>query len=239
MLCLGFGTLLFSFWTLAAAFFSGTLEVLIRGVNNLIYQIEFLPLSLVENIQINALQTILIYLIVIALIALMVTKRFKYTILVFMSSSLLIGMNLYQINQRNQQLKLGFQSVDTGGKVEFIKGETVVNYQTRVATNFSNPPSQQFDNLSLVIWEGKTLVFIEKPFRDAPPVEGSLEVDYVLIKNNSITQLDKLMAYFKFKQLILDYTNRKHLTNSLKKQAEKLNLDYRLIKPGGNLILDL
>ena len=54
MLCLGFGTLLFSFWPLATVFFSGTLEVLIRGVNNLIFLIEFLPLSLVENIRINA-----------------------------------------------------------------------------------------------------------------------------------------------------------------------------------------
>ena len=238
MLCLGFGTLLFSFWPLATAFLSGTLEALIRGVNNLMYQVEFLPLSLVENIQINALQTILIYLIVIAMIALMATKRFKYTILGFISCALLIGMNLYQIHQRNQQLKLVFHSVDTGGKVEFIKGQTVISDQTRVATDFSKPPSQQFDNLSLVIWEGKTLVIIEKPFLDAPPVEGGLEVDYVLIRNNSISQLDKLMAYFKFKKLILDHTNRKHLTNILIKQAEKLNLDYRSIKPGGNLILD-
>jgi len=238
MLCLGFGTLLFSFWPLATAFFSGTLEVLIRGVNNLIYLIEFLPLSLVENIRINAFQTILIYIIVIALIALLVTKRFKYTIIGFISCSLLIGMNLYQINKLNQQLKLSFHTAYTGGKIEFIKGETVFNFQTKVATNFSNPPSQQFDNLSLVIWEGRTFVFIEKPFRDAPPIKGSLEVDYVLIRNNSISQLDKLMDYFKFKQLILDHTNRKHLTNILIKQAEKLNLDYRSIKPGGNLILD-
>jgi len=212
--------------------------IFVRGVNNLIYLIEFLPLSLVENIRINAFQTILIYIIVIALIALLVAKRFKYTIIGFISCSLLIGMNLYQINKLNQQLKLSFHSADTGGKVEFIKGQTVVNFQSKVAANFSNPPSQQFDNLSLVIWEGRTFVFIEKPFRDAPPIKGSLEVDYVLIRNNSISQLDKLMAYFKFKQLILDHTNRKHLTNILIKQAEKLNLDYRSIKPGGNLILD-
>ena len=147
-------------------------------------------------------------------------------------------MNLYQINKLNQQLKLSFHTAYTGGKIEFIKGKTVFNFQTKVATNFSNPPSQQFDNLSLVIWEGRTFVFIEKPFLDAPPIKGSLEVDYVLIRNNSISQLDKLMAYFKFKQLILDHTNRKHLTNILIKQAEKLNLDYRSIKPGGNLILD-
>uniref|UniRef100_UPI0040470FC3 ComEC/Rec2 family competence protein n=1 Tax=Roseivirga sp. TaxID=1964215 RepID=UPI0040470FC3 len=226
-------------------------------VNKLVFGVKQIPGSTIEGIHLTTLETWLVYAAILALILLFATKQLKYLKVSFaFCLAFAISQSQHWEGFKNHQ----FSVLDVSGeavmdfrkdnKSQLIADSTFMYDADRI--QFHLLPMRQTagsslwpkdDQLSLkvneidgnrwVVFENKT--FLQLKSKKITEVEFTtpIEADFLILSNESINDLEKLVGKIQFGTLIIDKSNRKFLADKLTSQAESLNLKVHSIYRDG------
>lgn len=84
-----------------------------------------------------------------------------------------------------------------------------------------------------IVFEGKTFLQLKSKGVAEVELSAPLAADFLILSNDCINDLEKLVGKIQFKTLIIDKSNRKFLADKLTSQAESLNLKVHSIYRDG------
>ncbi|MEO9482234.1 MAG: ComEC/Rec2 family competence protein [Ekhidna sp.] len=234
-------------------------------VNQAITYVHKLPNSLIEWIYMDEVGLILTYSIVLTLIASLHYRTFKT---LSVSAVLIIAHFSWTILDNETQARkneLVFYQIDDKIAIDHIEGHTAVLYINEVAENevellahqinpnrlssHLKPISETIiplnqggfkekDAIHQGVIAGKRIIIIDSTtfhleFRD------TIEVDYIIINNGSVKNLNWLKNHFTFDRIIISPKNSIYYSRKMRKQATSLGLNIHSLKEEGALKISL
>ena len=226
-------------------------------VNKLVFGVKQIPGSTIEGIHLTTLETWLIYAAILMLISLFVIKKFKYLnwSLAF-CLAFAISQTMHWRGFKNHQ----FSVLDVSGEAvldfrreamsRLIADSTFMFNIDRI--KFHLLPMRQTAGSSLwpqddqldlkvneingnrwIVFENKTFLQLKSKGMTEAAFKIPIEADFLIISNESVNDLERLVDKIQFKTLIIDKSNRKFLADKLTSQAESLNLKVHSIYRDG------
>lgn len=205
ILLLGLAVLITSPLPVISTFLAALLSWVIAGVNELVFGISRLPFGVIDNIQISALEAILLYALAISLVWLFTQKNYRAVYWAFCFS---LAFAYSQIEQRwhaKQSSQIVVYHIPSYSAVEFRKGQQVglwadsMLLRDEKAVSYHIRPNQQhhfvtryFDLASSSVANNQVVVFGEKK---------------VLILKNKLTEQSPL-AKIQWDLVVSDRLNR-------------------------------
>jgi competence protein ComEC len=209
----------------------------IKVLNAVIFAIEDIPFSLIENIYITTLQCWLLLGMLVVMLLLIQTRRFIWVTVTFFLGIL---FSLAQWHHFQQDINIqkvviydvgGYSAIDLvdrgqvyfiadsalqkdAGKIDFhIKPHRVKTGGIKIHT--ANDFQQKLSGCSLFVWKGKSFLRIYDPAFFIPQ---GVHVDYVIASQNAVKDPHKLFEQIQMERLILDSSNSRYLTTKLLEQ---------------------
>ena len=232
------------------------LEKLILGVNTLIYALEHLPVSYIDRLYVDLPQVIALYGGIIALVALFHYRTFRYWIYACSCLMTVATLRMYRDWSQSQQRTITFYQVKEQSNVDFTSGR--MNYhwgdwneqaayqiephylQAGLMTTFldttlaqNRVPLVRRDGITLAVWQGKQLAFIQSYLKFSGALPHKLPVDYLVISNNAIRELSSLDKLFSYRMLIIDSSNSWYRAEKLAAEAKAKNVPCHSIPTQG------
>lgn len=255
MLILGLAVLALGAIPLFGEAISWITEWFVRIVNWLVHWVRWLPGSTLDGIHLTTGETWLIYAAIIMLIVLVAERQFKYLMWSFGFCALFAFSQMnHWSNYRNAEfsvLNVSGESVldfRVGNKSKLVADTSFTQNSDRI--QFHLEPKRQLagssllpsedelglvvndlDGNQLIIFQGQRIFKLNQKLK--VEFESSVEVDYLILSNESVYDLSDLVDKFEFQELIIDKSNRKFLADKLTNQAEKLNLKVHSIYRDG------
>ncbi len=228
------------------------LEYVIRGVNYLIYQLEKLPFSHIDGLQIDLPQVLVGYAALVAVAMLFYYRKFRYLLYTCGCIMVLIGFRLNTVWQQSQRRTVTFYDIKKQSSVDFTAG--IANYHWGVWNEQSDyqiaphhlhtglrthlldadsgqhlVPLVQRPGMTLAVWQGQRIAFVH----DRPPQPNAevpkLSVDCLVVCDNAIRQLSHLNHRFDYQMLIIDSSNSPYRVRQLTEEAESLQIAYHAV----------
>tara|TARA_R100000005_G_C5001629_1_gene208853 strand:+ start:5244 stop:6035 length:792 start_codon:yes stop_codon:yes gene_type:complete len=230
-------------------------ESFVQIVNWLVHWVRWLPGSTLDGIHLTTGETWLIYAVIIMLIILLAERQFRY---LMWALSFCLLFVLSQTNHWSEYRNAEFSVLNVSG--ESVLDFRVGNKSKLVAdTSFSQnldriqfhlEPKRQLAGSSLlpsedqlelaiedlnghqlIVFQGQRIFKLNQKIK--VEFERPVEVDYLILSNESVYDLKDLEGKFEFQELIIDKSNRKFLADKLTNQAETLNLKvYSVYRDG-------
>ncbi|MEP6750863.1 MAG: ComEC/Rec2 family competence protein, partial [Bacteroidota bacterium] len=233
------------------------LHWLIYAMNSFIEHMEALPFSLWNNMQINILQLILLYGVVIA-VAYWLMKKNKPAIFIGLFCLLgFLSLRSYSFIGANQQQQLivynipRYQAIDfINGRDYFFKGDTdlLTNKQlqnfdlnpSRTLYRINNAESiENFLSVSPVcMFNNKTIVLIDQHTGLGTATE-KINADLIIISKNPSVRMSQLAEAFNCRQIVFDGSNAPWKVNKWKLEAAKLGLQCFYTVDNGAFVMNM
>jgi competence protein ComEC len=233
-------------------------------LNRVTFFTESLPGALIRNISINALETLILYLVIISFLLFLHYKKLVYWAIAGAFVCLLSVLNIAELHKQQKQQQLAFYSIANhhafsliDGKHNFLLADSALLQQRNTIDfhlsgywqqsgidhhhffNFYNPDKspvniKHFAAYSFLVWHNKTIVFIHHPITDWQFL-NKIQPDYVIIQNNAVKDLTGKETLLK--NLIIDGNNKAYLSKKLKSQAGKAGIACHSIREDGAFII--
>jgi competence protein ComEC len=155
-------------------------------------------------------------------------------------------MVIYDIN--------GASNVDfTYGKSSYLLGgindkTTYVVNQTRIQRGLlpvgeivpdsNHFPEAGFNNLKVVAWQGKKIIFIAQSFPEGIHFTEKIAIDYLVISHDAIKNLEEITQAFTFTTLIIDSSNRYFTVKKLLHEAHEQGIDAYAVSEKGAYVVN-
>jgi competence protein ComEC len=108
------------------------------------------------------------------------------------------------------------------GVVDTLKVDLLENYHS--LNGMANV--QSADSIAVFSWKDKTFLWIGKNLKHKDFEAKNLSVDYLILANKSVKDLEQIIGKVQFKNLIIDASYTKWYADKLSLQAEELGLKY-------------
>jgi competence protein ComEC len=243
VLIAGLVLLVFSFISPIAWLAGIILQWTIKGMNFLVFAVEALPYSLMEDIYISTLQCWALMGLVFALLLLVTGRKFVFLPLAFVFATLFSFDEWQHLAGEVNRKKLTFYRV-TGhsaidlidnGKTIFLTDSTLRNDAERMrfhirpnrllsgvgSVSNETPNYRSFNGISILSWNGQIILQIQEPNAQLPK---ELNADWVVISNNSVRSWQQFSNRIRCKKVILDGSNSFFLAERLMKEAISIHL---------------
>jgi competence protein ComEC len=253
-------------WWLAAAQLAGWVaKQVIAGLNLVTFSLENLPGALWDQLSITAAETWLIYLIIIALLAVWHTERKTWLHLAVAASAVLAVGQLGQWWQQRQQQWVAVYHTRQVANLAWISGPQATVWADSA---FAQPPQLQFS--ALPHWQALGVPLEQARFRPltdtaagpatrplapghrlwvvngrallwltAPPrLAQAPELDVLVVGYPAVKRLSQLQG-LRFKQLVLDATFKRYAAQRLQQEAQAAGLACHAVPLDGAWLLDL
>lgn len=259
--------LLFSFIPLVTSVLGLILDYIIRGVNFLVFGLEFFPGSIIDGIYITTQESWLIYLLIACIAFLIAEKRFFYVKAAFLITLLfslsVIGrqwtnfkaksLTVYDVSKNsatglrvgfNQYLSVSDSLAQDPNKLRFhiypsqLKAGNANFHPDRFQPD-PRPLFKQWNGVDLAIWQGKTIACLAEKLASEITLKERLLVDHLIISNNSVSSYARIMDLFNPKKIIVDASNSYFTIQKLKTSFEKENVDFYIVNEKGAFELNL
>ena len=209
----------------------------IKVLNVVIFAIEDIPFSLVENVYITTLQCWLLIGMLIVILTLIQSRRFIWVTVTFFLGIL---FSIAQWNHFQQDINIqkvvvynvgGYSAIDLvdRGQVYFIADSAlqkdadkidfhITPYRVKTGARkiyTANDFQQKLSGCSLFVWKGKSFLRIYDPAFFIP---RGVQVDYVIASRNAVKDPHQLFEQIQMERLILDSSNSRYLTTKLLEQ---------------------
>ncbi|MFZ5970685.1 MAG: ComEC/Rec2 family competence protein [Bacteroidota bacterium] len=213
----------------------------IKVMNYLVFAVEALPFSLVENIYITTFQCWLLMLAIGEFLVMLATRRIGYFYLssIFVFAFAIADWQHVATEVDRQKFTVyrvaGHTAIDfvERGKSVFYADSLLQNDAERIRFHIRpnrlrsgvdnvvslNPDVAKRKGYWLHSFHGQSFLAITD--RDAE-LPDSFSVDWLIVSNNSVSSLQTLQQRANCKQLILDSSNSWYIANKLKREAEAL-----------------
>ncbi len=234
VLVLGLAILVVPFLEPVAGGLGFVLEWVIKGMNAVMFAIEDLPFSVIKNVYISPLQCWVIFALLLSIILLLKTRKFVWIKVAFLLGIGFSGMEWYHYNSEINVRKItvynvnGHTAIDLfdKGKVCFI-GDSVLKKNLQkvnfhIASNRIKSGAVTVDTVpiienhaqgcSLIVWNDKFIVQIhDRQFK----IPKGLKVDFLIISNNAVTNVEELNKQIQARNIILDSSNSRYKISSM------------------------
>ncbi|MEM6843140.1 MAG: ComEC/Rec2 family competence protein [Bacteroidota bacterium] len=260
MLPLGLTTVLLGFtFPVLATGVGVLLEWLILAINFIVGLVQQLPGSTIEQVYTSPSQTWLLYFAMVFLLALFHYRKLRYLSLSVLAMGLvMIGQVVRNYQQSNEvsftvyhtkaethlDFTQGFNNHHWGSWNDDAEYHILPNHiQKGIRTQLvgdSNDAGFLYRStlgVTLLQYQGKVLALVEEKLLNKPA--QPISVDYVIVANDAVRNLDQLDKYFYYDQLIIDATNSYYTTQRLSEQAQEKHIAYHSVPLKGALTINL
>ena len=232
-------------------------EKLTTWLNNFIEFINSLPFVTIDNISINTLQSILLYLLSIALVIWLVNKRSKIFILTLSIFAVFLGISVYPGIQTRNQHKLVIYNIPKTTAIDIVEGESYKfitdlkaldnpsNYQyvfkpAHVFLNVEEKDSLQYTRINLpLIKTDKCTVILLNHLQKTAFIEERIKADILVLSKDLQTDIRSLLQVIDCSKIVFDSSNPQWKINQWKKQCDSLHLPYHSVPETGAFIAEL
>ncbi len=248
ILILGLLLLGVSFASFLATVVGFCLEMIIRLLNYIVFAIESFPFNLIDNVYISGLQCCLIFSLILVFIALAENRKFKYIVMASVIIFLYVSVQWLHFSRDVNIQKFTVYKIPGHTAIDFIDhGQTFFQTDSVLRSdlqkirfhirpnrlisgvkkvNLSQPHSRSFRGCNLIVWQGKTILQITDSDYEVP---GHLNLDWVIIGNNAVWQMDKIVRNITFKTLILDSSNSYSFATHFLEEAKLFKFDVHSV----------
>ncbi|MBA4197052.1 MAG: hypothetical protein C0459_05790 [Chitinophaga sp.] len=249
--------LLFAWWPAAAHFFGSITGWLITVLNNFIQHINNLPFAVWQNLQINMLQAVLLFLLLAFAGRWLLNKKSSALISSLVAASLFLCVRCIDFIKREKQQKIIVYNVPQHKAIDIIEGR---NYQfigdsilqeDGFLRNFHLQPSRIKHRIKpvnsvqsasiqqqLIQVNDKSFLIIDNN-RFFKKLQQKIKVNAVIISGNPKLYLNDMIKYFDCEIIIADATNPLWKINKWKKDAEQLHLSLHSVPDDGAFEMNL
>ncbi|MEL6539360.1 MAG: ComEC/Rec2 family competence protein [Bacteroidota bacterium] len=266
-LCLGLTTLATSGCPPVNSVVVWALQAVVGGTHSFVERVQRLPYSVVGNVYLDSIIVFLLYASLLAWLLLMRTRRFKYLLAVSLCFFLLVGTALRDHLAQMRQRRMVFYSIPRHRAVAFIRGRHSVVYTGMnalaphkytqhiqpshsawgikdIACFTTKEAAQQpavalkiYQGVKVMVWEGKTFIFIDNKNHPLPHLSYKLPVDFVVVERDAIAGLQALLSRFSFGTLVIGASNTQSLASRLQAEAEQRGLRSHSLLQHGALVV--
>jgi competence protein ComEC len=243
-----------SFIPVLANLFALLTSWMIKLINGIVFTVESLPYSLIDNIHITTLQSWVLAGLLVCVILLFTKKKFQYALYGF-SLALFFGVIQWDHFRREVNVKKivvyktpGHTAIDltTIGKCYFISDSLL--RQDQAKTGFHILPGRLIDGVSdvitdslsmlrefrggrLIVWNTVTILQVNKQDFSLP---DNFNVDFLIVSNNAIFDVQKIPDELKKAQIILDSSNSFYYADAFMKKGNSLGLTVHSVLHAGS-----
>lgn len=246
----GLALLAFSFSHALAGCIGFVLTWSIKIMNGVVFYIETLPWSRLEDVYITSFQCLLLSAMVVVIILLLKYKRrfYLYTgvviVFVFSFSQWVIfyeKVNTKTVTVYNIPHHFAMDFFDRGvaclvadsslysdaSKIKFhVQPNRILHRIHRTLYGANALVTRKFKGGSVIVWSNKYLVHLTEKDFQLPPLP---HVHYVLIGNNALTDIVTLPKSLSFEKLIIDSSNSFYFADAILKKAHALGIDVHSV----------
>lgn len=253
VLVLGILLLAVSFLSPVAAVVGWLLEWTIKILNVGVFAIEDLPYSLINGVYLSTFQCWLMMGIIISFILLFEFRKFRYVIAGLLLTILYTGLQWQHYDQEVDQRKLIVYRVNGHGAIEwmdhgksyFYSDSSLLNDQerirfhirpNRIASGVGNTITndsiffKSFNGFRYFNFQDNKVLWVTQRNCELP---NKVITDYLIIGNNAVSSLDKILEKVKFQQLILDSSNSLAYSTKILKEAKSKNISIHTVLTQG------
>lgn len=229
---------------------------LIRSMNKVIENTARIPFAVTHDIQINLLQTILLYAFIL-LIAFGLLKKNKPSIYIALFCFIICcAIHANDKIKAASQYKLmvyylpkkSAVDVFTGTKHQFIGDPTIdqnqiaiknylsptrILYRANTAAIHSTISTQQgIGSIPIIVGPKKRVLMVNAAF-NLPSYLANHPIDLIILSGNPLISLENLSVYFNCTQFVFDCSNTMWKIEQWKKEAERLHLRHHSVPEKG------
>ena len=95
-----------------------------------------------------------------------------------------------------------------------------------------------YQNLEVVAWLGKKIIFITQPFPEGTQFDTPIAVDYLVISNDAVRHLEEIPPAFNFTALIIDSSNRYYIVKRLLQEADAMGITAYAVADQGAYVVN-
>lgn len=256
VLVIGILLLVVSMWSSVAWLIGIILTMLIKALNWIVFTVEDLPFSLIEEIHLTTFQCWLIMIFLLGLIFTIEIKSIRWLYLSGACSIILMvtqWFHFYDSINRQQFVVYsvnGFSAMEwiDDGQSFFLGDSALMHDQERM--RFHIRPNRLNSGVTMIHtqlpflkaldervritqWKGNSIAFIERKNYSLPELA---EIDYLVVGKNSI-QIRKLVNPLNVKKVILDGSNSRWYMNQWKEFCDKKNISFHAVLDQGAFVL--
>jgi competence protein ComEC len=239
VLVLGLAILATAFLSPVANGLGFLLEWVIKVMNAVMFTIEDLPFSLLENIYITPLQCWLLFAILLAVLVLLHTRKFVWVKVAFFMGVIFSCAHWYHYTKEINVRKIivyniaGHTAVELfdNGQVYFLGDSTLTMNSKKINFHIASNriksgarkkhPGDEIresrPGCSLIVWNQKSILQIHEPTFSLPE---TLQIDLVIISNDAVKNVDELLKQINTKNIILDSSNSRYNVSTLMQNTE-------------------
>ncbi|HEY4651818.1 MAG TPA: ComEC/Rec2 family competence protein [Pontibacter sp.] len=225
-----------------------------------------LPGALINGLDITALQSWLLYGVLVCLVLLLTRKRLKYLVLATIIVAVLSVQQLLEAVEQQNQKMVTIYSLRGSTAIGFIQSNKAVlvtdstmqadqqNYSFNIqnhlwSAGITNPEvtligrlpatiasTQLPDGNELLVWQGKKILLLKRPLNVKPVADFAF--DYVILTQNVRVKPEVLQA-FAPATIVLDGSNKPWYINRLKMELAAYNLPVHDVTTDGALVQQL
>jgi competence protein ComEC len=246
-----------SFIPWLAALLGKVLGWLIYTMNTYVENIETIPFSLWDGLQISLLQAILLLICIAGASYWLLEKNILALKIGFTALVCFVGLRSWSFIQREKQQKLIIYNVPQHQAIDFINGRTysfagdTTLLEDDFARNFHLKPSRILHRLSAspnaaqaivantyISYGTKKIMLIDKTTYFTP-TENKPEIDLLIISKNPKLYITKFTAAFSVKQVVADGSVPAWKVKYWKKDCDSLHIPFYDVNEKGAFIMPL
>jgi competence protein ComEC len=233
---------------------------LIGYMNHVIENTARIPFAVTQNIQINEVQTVLLFAFIILSAIWRLKKKKQSFIVALLCLALFFGINTFsKIKSANQQKlivyyapKIAAADIFIGTKHCYIGDNSI--YQTNAVNsnlvkNYLTPTRilyrassaikpfdcsylKNIDNVSMIIGPNKRVLKVNPMFK-IPNTAATDQIDLIILSGNPNISLEALSTFFINAEFVFDSSNPMWKIQLWKKEAERLHLRHHSVPEKG------
>ena len=230
------------------------LEWVIKFLNGAVFTLEGFPFSMISDVYITGWQCALLFVFIIAVLSLFEFRRFKYVLLAFFSMSLFSSLSWFHFVREVGVSKLvvynvpGHSAIDLvdHGRVFIISDAKLMadarktrfhiiphRQMAGVVSETKLPAEFSFSGGRLVIWHGRTILHLTDPDFKLP---GPVSVDWLVIGNNAVPEIEGIRDLVTCKRVLLDSSNSFFFASRFLEGAKLYKLEVHSVLHQGAFI---
>jgi competence protein ComEC len=244
-----------------AGFVGLLLHYTISLLNGIVFFVEGLPFSLINGVNITAVQCGLLMGMVIFAVRLFDTRKFHYAVGAFGLLMAFTGIQWWNLLAWKDHDQLIVYRVPGHGALEWIKGNQSYFYSDSVLTadedqlrfhirpnrllsgvrdSYSNISSlyfqKSFSGFRFFILKKATVLWIDHRLHDLPQ---NGVADYLIIGNDAVRSLEQLQRKVRFDKVILDSSNSRGYAARIAAEAKATNIPVHSVGSQGAFVVNL
>lgn len=252
----GIGLLIVSAWSSAAWLVGVIMTYFIKALNWVVFKVEGLPFSLVEEIHLTTFQCWVIMLFLLALVFMIEFKSMRWLYMAVVCSVVLVTTQWMHFKDSIAKKQFLVYSVNGFSVMEWIEnGQSYFHSDSafsrdRERVRFHVRPNrlqggvnkvhtqipflkELAPGIGLALWNGKSIAFIQTREYSLPELA---EIDYLVVGKNAIN-IHALPEDWRVKKVILDGSNTKGYINQWKTVSEKETISLHSVLEQGAFVL--